>query len=76
VAGVDPNRLTAWWLGVAPSRQEELLDARDSDPPWLAESLAEVGLERSAVDEFLAAKRRERDDVSQDAGRDPGGPPH
>ena len=75
---MDPNRLTAWWLGVAPTRQEELLDARDSDPPWLAASLAEADLadDRAAVDEFLAEKRRERDDVSQDAGRDPGGAPH
>ena len=39
------HRLTAWWLDIAPSRQEELLSAEPPPMPWLDASLAEAGLD-------------------------------
>jgi hypothetical protein len=71
------NRLSAWWLGLAPSRQEEVLAGNEAAPAWLAASLEEAGLtgDDPSLRGFLASKRAERDSISQDAGREPDGPP-
>ena len=66
----DDDRLTAWWLGLAPSRQEELLDAANPPLPWLAESLTEAGLDEATATEFLRDKRREVE-PTRDAGLNP-----
>lgn len=63
------HRLTAWWLDIAPSRQEELLSAEPPPMPWLDASLAEAGLDAEEVQRFLDAKRLE---PTRDAGLHPG----
>ena len=59
----DDDRLTAWWLGLAPSRQEEALesstDAEAPALPWLEASIDEAGLDEAAITEFLHRKRSE-----------------
>lgn len=64
------NRLTAWWLDIAPSRQEELLMADPPPMPWLDESLTQAGLERTDVDRFLHDKRLDLR-ATRDAGLHP-----
>jgi len=64
------NRLTAWWLDIAPSRQEELLMVPLPPMPWLDESIADAGLEAADVHRFLEDKRRELE-PTRDAGRNP-----
>lgn len=68
------NALAAWWLGLAPSRQEELLSAAPPPMPWLDESLADAGLDRDDLQRFLRAKRDAPDaepDTTRDAGLNP-----
>ena len=64
------NKLTAWWLGFAPQRQEELLMVPMPPLVWLDESIASEGLERADVDRFLDEKRR-NPEISHDAGVNP-----
>lgn len=64
------NRLTAWWLEIAPSRQEELLMVPRPPLPWLDESMAEAGLDAVDVDQFLHDKRRDLE-PTRDAGLNP-----
>jgi hypothetical protein len=64
------NKLTAWWLGIAPSRQEELLMVPLPPMPWLDESIADAGLDASDVQRFLDAKRGELEST-RDAGLNP-----
>ena len=66
----NDDRLTAWWLGLAPSRQEELLETPTAALPWLEESIAEAGLDEAAVTAFLTAKRGEVE-PTRDAGLNP-----
>ena len=63
------NKLTAWWLEIAPSRQRELLMV-PPPLPWLDESMANAGLSVAEVDGFLHDKRRELE-VTRDAGLNP-----
>lgn len=68
---MDPNelenRLTAWWLGIAPSRQEELLSPDPPPMPWLDESLTQAGLRLDEVARFLHDQRDELR-ATRDAG--------
>ena len=64
------NKLTAWWLDIAPSRQEDLLTVPPPPMPWFDESIAEAGLDASDVQRFLDAKRLDPD-VVRDAGLNP-----
>jgi hypothetical protein len=71
----DDNRLTAWWLGLAPSRQEEALASSTTDAaaaalPWLEESIVEAELDPLAVAEFLRTKRSAIE-PTRDAGLNP-----
>ena len=64
------NKLTAWWLQIAPSRQRELLEVPLPPLPWLDESIADAGLDPSDVHRFLDVKRRELE-PTRDAGLNP-----
>ncbi len=64
------NKLTAWWLDIAPTRQEELLMVPVPPMPWLEESIADAGLDAADVRAFLDLKRRELE-PTQDAGLNP-----
>jgi hypothetical protein len=64
------NKLTAWWLGIAPSRQEELLMEPQPPLPWLEDSIVGAGLEPVDVQRFLDAKRSDPE-FTQDAGLNP-----
>ena len=64
------NKLTAWWLDMAPSRQEELLMVPLPPVPWLAESIADAGLDAADVRQFLDDKRGELE-PTRDAGLNP-----
>lgn len=64
------NKLTAWWLEIAPSRQRELLMVPLPPVPWLDESIANAGLNAADVDQFLHDKRRELE-PTRDAGLNP-----
>ena len=64
------NRLTAWWLDIAPTRQEQLLSTPPPPMPWLDESLEQAGLDRADVDSFLDAKRLDQQ-TTRDAGLNP-----
>lgn len=64
------NQLTAWWLGIAPSRQEELLMVPPPPMPWLDESLADAGLDAADVQRFLDVKRL-NPQLTRDAGLNP-----
>jgi hypothetical protein len=66
----DRDKLTAWWLDIAPSRQEELLTVPTPAMPWLDESIAAAGLEPATVQQFLEDKRRELE-PTRDAGLNP-----
>ncbi len=69
----DRDKLTAWWLGIAPSRQEELLTEPRPPLPWLDESIAGAGLDAGEVERFLDERRGELE-PTRDAGMSP--PPH
>ncbi|MEY2444960.1 MAG: hypothetical protein QOE00_1540 [Ilumatobacteraceae bacterium] len=64
------NKLTAWWLDIAPSRQEDLLMVPQPPMPWLDESIAQAGLDAADVRRFLEVKRRDPV-VTRDAGLNP-----
>ena len=64
------NKLTAWWLDIAPSRQRELLTVPLPPVPWLDESIADAGLTATDVERFLHDKRRELE-PTRDAGLNP-----
>jgi hypothetical protein len=64
------NKLTAWWLEIAPSRQRELLMVPSPPMPWLDESIAEAGLNAADVHRFLDDRRRELE-PTRDAGLNP-----
>jgi hypothetical protein len=64
------NKLTAWWLDIAPTRQEELLMVPPPPLPWLEESITDAGLDAAEVRHFLDGKRRELD-TTRDAGVNP-----
>jgi len=64
------NRLTAWWLDIAPSRQEELLAVPQPPLPWLDESITTAGLDPEDVRRFIDEKRSELD-PTRDAGLNP-----
>ena len=64
------NKLTAWWLDMAPSRQEELLTVPLPPMPWLQESIDDAGLDPADVQRFLEAKRRDPV-ITRDAGGNP-----
>ena len=64
------NKLTAWWLEIAPSRQRELLMVPPPPLPWLDESIADAGLNAADVDRFLHDKRLELE-PTRDAGLNP-----
>jgi len=64
------NSLTAWWLDIAPSRQQELLVVPLPPVPWLDESIADAGLDAADVQRFLDVKRREPEPM-RDAGLNP-----
>lgn len=64
------NKLTAWWLDMAPARQEELLTVPLPPLPWLDESLAGAGLDAADIQGFLDGKRREPEHT-HDAGVNP-----
>lgn len=64
------DRLTAWWLAIALSRQEELLMATPPPMPWLDESLATAGVGHDDVRRFLTEKRHELE-ATRDAGINP-----
>lgn len=64
------NRLTAWWLEIAPSRQEELLMPTPPAMPWLTESLERAGLTMADVRQFLDDERG-RLEAGPDAGVSP-----
>jgi hypothetical protein len=66
----ERNKLTAWWLDIAPGRQEELLTVPVPPVPWLEESIADAGLDAAEVREFLDKKRRELE-PTRDAGLNP-----
>ncbi len=63
------DRLTAWWLDIAPTRQEELLMEDPPAMPWLQESLDTAGLELQDVQQFL--DRRRSPGLTRDAGVNP-----
>ena len=62
------DRLTAWWLDLAPSRQEELLAGET--PVWFAESVEQAELDRADVERYLRDKR-DALDPTRDAGLNP-----
>lgn len=64
------NKLTAWWLQIAPSRQEELLMVPQPPLPWLDESLADAGLDAADLHRFLETKRLDLE-PTRDAGLNP-----
>jgi hypothetical protein len=64
------NKLTAWWLEIAPSRQRELLEVPLPPLPWLEESIADAGLTAADIERFLNGKRRELE-PTRDAGLNP-----
>ena len=64
------NKLTAWWLDIAPARQEELISQPETPKPWLDESIAEAGLDVADVQRFVEDKRRDPV-VTRDAGGNP-----
>ena len=64
------NKLTAWWLDIAPARQEELLAVHSPPMPWLEESITDAGLKAADVEVFLEAKRRDPQ-ITRDAGLNP-----
>lgn len=64
------NRLTAWWLEIAPTRQAELLMVPPPPMPWLGESLELAGLEVDDVRRFLDSERG-RLEATRDAGVSP-----
>jgi hypothetical protein len=64
------NQLTAWWLDIAPSRQEELLAVPQPPLPWLDESIAAAGLDRNDVERFIDEKRSKLD-PTRDSGLNP-----
>ena len=64
------NKLTAWWLDMAQSRQEELLMVPQPPMPWLDESMADAGLHAADVRRFLEVKRRDPQ-ITRDAGMNP-----
>ena len=64
------NKLTAWWLDIAPARQEDLLALPQPPMPWLAESLADVELDEADIQLFVEAKRHDPS-VTSDAGLNP-----
>ena len=64
------NKLTAWWLDIAPSRQQELLQVPLPPLPWLGESIADAGLDAADVHRFLDSKRDELE-PTRDAGLNP-----
>ena len=64
------NKLTAWWLDIAPARQEDLLTVPLPPVPWLAESIADEGLDPADVERFLQVKRRDPR-ITRDAGMNP-----
>jgi hypothetical protein len=64
------NLLTAWWLDIAPSRQEELLAVPRPPLPWLEESITTAGLDRQDVERFIEEKRFELE-ATRDSGLNP-----
>ena len=64
------NKLTDWWLEIAPSRQAELLMVPLPPMPWLEESLEDAGLDAADVEQFLHDKRRELE-PTRDSGLNP-----
>lgn len=64
------NKLTAWWLDIAPGRQEELLMVPMPPMPWLEASIEGAGLDPADVKRFLDAKRSDPE-VTADAGGNP-----
>ena len=64
------NKLTAWWLEIAPSRQRELLMVPLPPLPWLEESIADAGLTAADIERFLNDKRRELE-PTRDSGLNP-----
>ena len=64
------NKLTAWWLDMAPSRQEELLMVPPPPMPWLDESIGDAGLQAADVQQFLVGKHRDPQ-ITRDAGMNP-----
>jgi hypothetical protein len=66
----ERNKLTAWWLDIAPTRQEELLTVPVPSVPWLEESIADAGLDAAEVQSFLDDKRRQLE-PTRDAGLNP-----
>lgn len=64
------NKLTAWWLDIAPSRQGELLMVPLPPMPWLDESISDAGLDAADVQRFLDVKRRDPQ-LTRDAGVNP-----
>jgi len=66
----ERNKLTAWWLDIAPARQEELLTVPQPPMPWFDESLADAGLDAADVQRFLEVKRRDPV-LTRDAGLNP-----
>jgi hypothetical protein len=64
------DKLTAWWLALAPTRQRELLMVSPPAMPWLDESIAEAGLDTADVQRYLDVKRGELE-PTRDAGINP-----
>ncbi|MGD9995734.1 MAG: hypothetical protein AB7L17_07405 [Ilumatobacteraceae bacterium] len=64
------DKLTAWWLEIAPTRQRQLLEVPRPPLPWLDESLATAGLDLADVDRFLDQKRGEPE-PTRDSGLNP-----
>jgi len=64
------NKLAAWWLEIAPSRQRELLMVPLPPMPWLDESIADAGLDAAEIHRFLHDKRRELE-PTRDSGLNP-----
>jgi hypothetical protein len=64
------NKLTAWWLDIAPARQADLLAEPLPPMPWLAESISDAGLDAADVQRFLDAKRLDPQ-LTRDAGLNP-----
>ena len=64
------NKLTAWWLDIAPARQEDLLTLPPPPMPWFEESIADADLDAEDVARFIDAKRNDPL-VTRDAGGNP-----
>ena len=64
------NKLTAWWLDIAPARQEQLLMVPQPPMPWLDQSMADDGLNAEDVQRFLETKRHDPI-ITRDAGMNP-----